>query len=63
MFGLDQASGELLLVAVALIELTFEAIGTGASSLTYSNQSLLDASAPPQPIAGLFWTGGTLTAS
>jgi hypothetical protein len=42
--------------------LVFTRVGTtGSSSLTFENTSVSDASAPPQDIPGVTWTGGAFT--
>jgi len=44
-----------------LLRLLFRRVaGSGNSAMTFSQNVLLDAQAPPQPIGGLTWHGGTL---
>ena len=55
--GVDVVGGQ------RLIRLTFARVATGnaSSSLSFVNASLLDSSAPPQPIPGITFSGGSMT--
>lgn len=45
-----------------LCRLVFTRVGgSGTSTLTFDNESLSDASMPPQTISGVTWSGGTFT--
>ena len=48
---------------IPLIRLTFQVLQEGSSPVEFVNQNLLDDQAPPQPIPGVSWAGGLLTAT
>jgi len=61
---LDGASGGVdVTTPQTVIHLLFRATEAGSSTLAFSRAFLYDAQDPPQPIDGLSWYGGTVTAN